>query len=141
MKNRKKYLLLVILGFVAGAGLYGYYRFNERNNSLSGESPFARLSADELFNAFEKDETGATRKYADKILAVRGMVRQLSKDDKGGYTVYLSTPDLLKSISCSMDSLYRQSSLSVKTGDSITIKGVCSGALLDIVLIRCVTEK
>lgn len=112
-----------------------------RKKSLTSETPYARITADELFNAFEKDKAGATRKYADKVLAVRGMVRQMTKDDKGRYTMYLSTPDLFKSVSCSMDSIYLQNPLPVKPGDSITIKGVCSGAILDIVLIRCVPEK
>ncbi len=141
MKKRTRYALF-ILAFLAGAAaLYGYHLFNATNSSLVHEQAAVSLSANELLSAFDKDEAAAGREYSDKIVAVRGQVRQINKDEKGGYTIYLATEDPLKSISCALDSLYRQQPPVVKTGDSITVKGVCTGVLLDVVLIRCVLEK
>lgn len=140
MKKQVKYVLIIVLLLIAGAGIYGYHLYNERNPSLRDVSSSVRLSADELFTAFDKDETAAARQYSDKVLSVRGLVRQVDKDAKGGYTLYLSTPELLKSISCSLDSLYRGAPPEVKQGDSVTVKGVCTGYLMDVVLVRCVIE-
>lgn len=140
MKKRAKYVLIIVILLLAGAAIYGYHLYNERNPSLRDVSSAMRLTADELFTAFDKDEAAATRQFSDKVLSVRGLIRQMNKDEKGGYTLYLSTPELLKSISCSLDSLYRGTPPEVKAGDSITIKGICTGYLMDVVLVRCVIE-
>ena len=142
MKRRRRNLLVLLLFAGAGLGLYGYYRYNEGNPSVMDQTVAARFSAEALLDVFQKDETGATRQYADKVLAVRGSVRRIAIEPTGGYTLYLATMDIMRSISCSLDTLvYRQSPPTLHIGDSVEIRGVCTGSLLDIVMVRCVVEK
>jgi hypothetical protein len=44
-------------------------------------------------------------------------------------------------INCSMDEEYNNDIKDLKQGDTVTVKGICSGLLLDVILTRCVVVK
>jgi tRNA_anti-like len=46
--------------------------------------------------------------------------------------VLLKTDDLMFGVNCTMED-----DAQVKTGEQISIKGICTGYLTDVVLIRC----
>lgn len=139
----KRTLLLIVLVLIIVLGFYGYREYMRGNKDLQEVAAQVTISAPELIKAFETDSAGANRSYLGKIIAVNGTVKSVEKEE-GGATIILGEPGTLSSVRCSMDSAHLDQVAAVKEGQSITVKGACTGfnqdELLgsDVVLNRCV---
>ena len=142
--KKKQILFSVILVAVFAGAWYGYGEYNRKVKNIGEVKAQFHLEADELLHAFEKDETGANTLYLDKIIAVKGLIRSVEKDDKGNFTLVMGDGSSMSSVRCSMDSVHVKDVESVKEGNEITVKGACTGfnkdELLrsDVILNRCV---
>jgi hypothetical protein len=129
------------------AGLYGYKEYNRKNKDLANVKADIGLKTRELISAFEKDEKLANEKFLDKVIAVEGNVKEVTRDEKGYFTVVLGEEDNMSSVRCSMDSVHQRDASAIAEGTNITMKGICTGfnadELLgsDVILNRCVIEK
>ena len=111
--------------------------------SLPSEfSPNYQLSTMALLADFNKDETAANLKYLDKVIAVKGKIKEIKIEPATGQaTVVLDSGDPMVAVTCSF---YNEEVASVKKlteGAEITIKGKCTGKLMDVVLNKCSIEK
>jgi hypothetical protein len=140
---RKKNILLAILLIIVAAAIYMYKEFNRTNTNIASESSAYTVTADELIKEFIHNDSLANNKYAGKIILVKGVVKDMSKDERGYYTVSLGNAAVMSSIRCSIDSIYSGTALSVKPGMNVNIKGNCTGYNkdellgLDVLLNRC----
>ncbi len=136
----KKVLVVVLVIALIAAG-YGFYLYNKPVADTNDLKAAYTLSADELFNQFENDESGANAKYLGKIIEVNGKIREFSIGDSGEINLVLSSGSDMFGINCGLskgqDSEYRN----FREGDSIKVKGECSGISMDVVLTRCVIVK
>lgn len=145
MKKKQIFFSIILVAVFAGAW-YGYGEYSRKVINLSDVKAQFHLEAAELLHAFEKDEAGANTLYLDKIIAVKGQVRSVEKDDKGNYTLVMGDGSSMSSVRCSMDSVHVKDVESVKEGNELTVKGACTGfnkdELLgsDVILNRCVIE-
>lgn len=139
----KRTLLLIVLALIIVLGFYGYREYMRGNKDLQKVAPEATLSAPELIKAFETDSASANKSYLGKIIAVSGRVKSVEKEE-GAATVILAEPGTMSSVRCSMDTAHLAELAAVKEGQSVTVKGACTGfnqdELLgsDVVLNRCV---
>lgn len=140
--------ILVLLVVMATSGLiYGLYEFNRKPASLQTSREDYTISAGELMQQFDQNQTGANTKYTGKTLLVSGLLRSIDTDSDGFATVVLSDEkESLSSVRCSMDSSFKSEQLSIKTGAKLSIKGICTGYQpddmglgADIILNRCIT--
>jgi hypothetical protein len=136
-----RYILIVILILVAAGGWYAYQEYNRRPADLTELKADFNLGAAELITAFSNDEGAANKSYLNKNLAVKGVIRSIDKDDKGLNSVLLGTDVDISSVSCQMDSVHNADAGRLKVGEEVTMKGVCTGYLTDVILVRCVIEK
>lgn len=139
--NNKRLFLLLLLALTIGAAYYGYSEFTRGHKSLNETKADLAIQASELVAAFAKDENQANAQYLDKVMSVQGMVKSVEKDDKGLYTVTLGQDGEMSNVSCQVDEKDTSSVASLKSGDKVTFKGVCTGMLMDVVLIRCVLQR
>ena len=134
---KRKQLLLGLLALLIVGASVGYYFFQKKTPDASAYRTDAKLSAMELFTAFELNENTANQQFLGKTLEVQGEIKSIdNKADSPTATVYLDGGGLLGGIACEMakDKL----SDDLAPGQSILIKGICSGLLMDVVLNRCV---
>lgn len=94
------------------------------------------VNAGEMARSFEQDERMADSLYLYKIVAVRGIVEKIWKRESGEYVISLGGK-----IDCNLDTLYNRRYLSLKNGDSVTLRGTCAGRLLNVILMQCIIEK
>jgi hypothetical protein len=142
MEKRIKYGIALLLLLMAGLAIYGYLHHLPGGSPLPLKEADISIAARDLVSVFDKNETLSDRKYVYKVLSVRGVIKKIRKNEDGNYIIYLgSNPEPGPSVSCSLDSLYNSHSLSLKAGDSATIRGTCAGRLTDVVLIQCIIEK
>jgi hypothetical protein len=139
MKPYIKVALFVVFFVALGGILAGLYMFNLKHKDLSKEKPDVVITAADLQKAFENDEKDATAKYVNKIIEVSGVVSTIAKSDSGSISVTLKTGNDLSSVICTFASSPEASS--AKEGDELTLRGECSGFLMDVLLNNCATVK
>jgi len=142
MERRIKYGTAAFALLLAILALYSYLTHRNDNGRSRLQDSAIPITAFDLAHSFEKNETVSNQTYLNKILSVRGVIKDIRKDEHGGYLVDLgSRRDLPFSVHCSLDDLYTRHDLPVKKGDSCAISGTCAGLLTNIVLLQCVIEK
>lgn len=139
MSTKKMILWGVLVAAVLGGG-YGYYEFSRGHKDLSTQTADVTIPAADLIKQFSDDETAANTKYLNKAVAVTGKIKSIEKDETGNYTVFLGEESDMSSVACQMDERHNASAEKLQVGSSVTAKGVCTGYLMDVVLIRSVIE-
>jgi hypothetical protein len=115
---------------------YGLFQFYKKPSDTRDEKAAFVLSATELSNEFSDDETGASKKFADKIVIVSGKASEI-RSDSAALTLTLSTDDPLSGVICSFYPDESANMRKLKPGDRVSIKGKCTGKLMDVVLNNC----
>lgn len=137
MKLLKKYGWLIIIPIAIGAFI-GYRMYHKPHFDMERSTPEYRLSAEELFEAYETDEMAADEKYLGKVVEVSGELQQIDYADDGQPVIRLKTGHIFGLISCELDSHSAHSNIEAQPGETIVIKGVVTGFLADVVLNRCI---
>jgi hypothetical protein len=133
MKLKKIIITIVVLGIIAA--FIGYKMYNKPHVDVAEASADVSISANKILNAFSTDEAAANTKYLDKIVAVKGEISDIKVEkDKGIIT--LKTNDDFGSILCNLSSEATKKISSLKVGQTITVKGICTGFLMDVVLVK-----
>ncbi len=149
MTSKKKWLYISALFVVAitSTAFYIYKEYNRKNNDTAKLEPDYRIAASAIIREFETDQASAGKSYSDKIILVKGFVKDMLKDDHGFYSLMLGDTLSMSSVKCSMDSLHNNEAAAFQKGEYATVKGVCAGfnadELLgsDVILVRCTIEK
>ncbi|MCO6488524.1 MAG: hypothetical protein J5I98_08910 [Phaeodactylibacter sp.] len=126
----------LLLALVAGG--IGYFMYNKPHQNMEKAQADVVLGAEELFTAFEANETEANQKYLDKVVKVSGLVKEVSTDEEGNVSVTLESGSEMFGVICQMDNLTQHGKTDFKPGEQVTFKGICTGMLMDVVLVRCV---
>lgn len=136
-----KRTILIIIGVVVLAGLAtGTYLWNKPHKNMQRATADITLSAPELMAAFNADENAANAKYLDKVVAVTGKVIDAATSGEAT-VVSLEAADDFGAISCELDRFSKQNRTTFTLGEQITLKGICSGKTIDVVLVQCVLVK
>ena len=138
-------IVLVLVFFILLAGSwYAYHLYTGKVKSLSVVDSDVTISASGLIEAFQKDSSGANRKYLGKIISLTGQVKAVEPESS---TIVLGEQSSNWAIRCSMDSNYVNVVGTFKPGNVLHIKGNCTGFLADdlglgsdIVFNRCIIE-
>lgn len=137
-----KRTLLFLVPLIVVAVLVAYFMYNKPHQNIQKASVDETISASALLDAYEKDETAANEQFLDKVIAVEGIVRDKSTNDDGQVQINLETGDPLASVTCTMDHLSEHEGLeAIQKGDKVTLKGICTGMLMDVIIDRCVLIK
>ncbi len=121
----------------AAAG-YGFYLFNKKPADVRVMSASYTLSADSLVNVYNQDEKAADKKFLNQVIEIKGTVSKVVLDSATKQaTVMLSTNDPLSGVTCSFYDNEASQLKNIKSGAEISVKGVCTGKLMDVVLNKC----
>ena len=99
-----------------------------------------KITAVKLFKDYESNEVAADEKYKNKILEVTGTIEDISVV-LGQIFIDLKTGEYeLTSIHCSFSDTHKSKIAKLRKGQSVTVKGRCTGMLLNlgITLEKCV---
>ncbi|MBK8670348.1 MAG: hypothetical protein IPN89_13215 [Saprospiraceae bacterium] len=128
----KKFLPIVLLVAII-SGIIGYQQYNKSHAETKDAKSDIVISPAELLKNYETDEAAADKAYLDKILEVSGVIKTINEVPTGS-SLSLDTGSEA-SITCEFES--HDAISGMKVGDKVTIKGFCSGKLIDVVLVRC----
>lgn len=130
-----KKVFAIILFAGVGAAIVFYILYNKPHRNPANEASI-QLSAEELFDNFNKDETNANTQYLDKVLEVKGKVLEVTTNQDQTTVIILETNDPIFGIRCTMNS-----KVVVDVNDYVTVKGICTGFLSDVVLTNALLVK
>lgn len=136
--NKKKILkttLLLFLVVTATAGFVGYKMWTKPHRNVAAATATS-IAAVKVAADYESNETTANSLYLDKVLEVNGEVISISANQKGESVITLKGSDM-SGVICTLEG---PASPGIKTGSIITIKGICTGYLTDVVLVRCLVQ-
>jgi hypothetical protein len=131
--NRKTILSVLLVLLLAG-GFIGYRMYNKPHRDLAGATADFNLPATELFSDYEADEAEANAKYLDKVIRVSGTIIEVNTDEEGQASLTLDAGGLLGGVICQLDPAIENT---FSAGQEISLNGLCTGMLMDVILVRC----
>lgn len=126
---------LVLLGLVG----WGIYKLYEPHRNVEAENAVATLTAINLYNEFLNNENSANKKWVGKVVEIRGTIYSISEMENYVSINLQATAD--GGINCSLQKKDLSPDEKFNHGDIITIKGKCTGFLIDVDLVDCVIKK
>ena len=135
MKTYIKVALFFVTFIAIAAILAALYFYNLKSTDMAKARPDFIVTASALQKAFENDETKASLSYINKIVEVTGTISSVKHGEKGAVNVSLATESDLSSVICTFPAISDPSVF--KAGDQITVRGECSGFLMDVLLNNC----
>lgn len=130
MKKRSLIFLILFTGLTGAAVLF-YVKWNKPHENIEDLAGIA-VNAGDLFHAFSENEELATKTYTGKAIEVTGVVSAIETNQDGKRTVQLQTNHPIFGVNCTLEN-----NSVLQHGETVTIKGVCSGFTTDVILIRC----
>ncbi|MGH2564951.1 MAG: OB-fold protein [Ginsengibacter sp.] len=142
MTNRsKRNIIFILIAIALASSIYGYFLWNKPHKDIKNATGI-KTSAINLYNTFRADSIKAKTTFLNRIVEVSGIVKSVSLNNDKKQIILLRTSMADASINCTVE----ESKLTVQTGDSISLKGMCVGYMGgdeemglpgDVYLIRC----
>ena len=130
---KKKLIIAVLLvGVLSFVGVYYFvfYRPTHHVRDIANEEAIV-VTAKDIVKEFQTNESQANTKYLNKVAEITGEVLESKKDQTGKPTVTLKSDDSFSNV---FVTLRGTDQLDVKGGSTITIRGVVTGFLSDVVI-------
>ena len=67
-----------------------------------------------------------------------GKIKEVATDENGMMSLTLESGSEMFGVICQMDNLSKHQRTEFEEGEEVKLKGICTGVLMDVVLVRCV---
>lgn len=128
---KKIWIVAALLGI--GGMSFGLSQYFRPVQSIKNQKSAHHITAPELVVAYENDETAANALYLDKVIEVTGTVEEITQEGEL-VTIKLNADNIMSSVVCELEKNHSVDDL--KRGAEVTLKGVCTGYLMDIILVQ-----
>lgn len=131
---RKLIWFLLLLFF--GLFIYFFKEYNRKPADLKEAKPAFNVSVQDIVSEFDNSEDAANKKYAGKIIEVKGLITNVVYKQDTLSSITLG--EGMHGVCCTLDRKHFIKSGLYREKDTITVKGICTGYLLDVEMNRCV---
>ncbi|MGN6194325.1 MAG: OB-fold protein [Ginsengibacter sp.] len=140
-RKTKRNIFSIFIAMIVIAAVIGFMMWNEPHRDIK-DSTALKTTAVVLYSNLTKDSARMKSKLVNQIVEVSGEVKNVLKNQKGAQIILLKTNTSGGSINCTME----EKISNVKPGETISIKGLCSGYIGgdpdidlpgDVFLVRC----
>lgn len=125
----KKRGLLIAAVILVALLIGGYYFINAPKAGVKPVKAAYSLTADDLYAEYAADEEAGNKKYIDQVLQVTGPISEILTDENQAMVLILKTSESEGGVMCTLE---QEADLSV--GEEVSVKGRCTGMLMDVVL-------
>jgi tRNA_anti-like len=134
---KKIIIWLLIIGVVAGSGVYLYlFYFGAKHKDPLKSASMVTVSATALYDLYANQEDSANALYLGKVIKVNGKIAGIDLKESR-YSIYYETNGEMGTVLCEMDSTENSKVKVLKVGDPVSIAGFCNGINMDVYLDRC----
>ncbi len=120
---------IILFGVVVSGVIYRMY--NKPHRDPSTESSI-QITAADLFRSYETNESEANGLYLDKVLEVSGKITEITTNQQSIPVIVLETENPMFTVRCTMEN----PEIPVNVGDAVKIKGICTGYLSDVIIVK-----
>jgi hypothetical protein len=140
-RKTKRNIFSIFIAMIVIAAVIGFMMWNEPHRDIK-DATAVKTTAILLYSNLTKDSARMKSKLVNQVVEVSGEVKSVLKNQKGDQIILLKTNTSGGSVNCTME----EKTSNVKPGDTISIKGICSGYIGgdpdidlpgDVFLIRC----
>jgi hypothetical protein len=135
---RPKIMIAVAATVAVVGGAFAWKAYDRAPSTGASMPAKETVTAPALLAAFNANEQAATEKYVgtiEQVVQVSGSIRAIEPAADGKTNVTLETGDALAGVVCEFNKGEAPSTW--KAGDAVAVKGICTGLLLDVILVRC----
>lgn len=140
MRKKLKFIIFYFLLplFILGS----LYLITFRKNSVNviNTKTEVQISSKKLTSSFLENEDKANSQYVEKIVEIEGIVKNITFFNNR-YTVLLHGETNYSCVMCDMQPDQYNQIEKLHVGQSITLKGVCKGFLMDAIVLNCIILK
>jgi hypothetical protein len=143
MLKRKTFFWLALAFVLLIVAARGYYLYNKPHASAGVSKAAFSIGADSLFAQYQADEHGADQKYLGKVIEVKGKLDQIQHNGAIEIWILSAATGALSGgggINCQLFSTDQAPTPRPQPGELVTIKGRCTGFLMDVNLADCVPQ-
>lgn len=136
---KKKIILLgLIAAVIGGIGVWYFifYKPTHFKRDVADEQAI-NVTAVKIVADFLANEDSANKVYLNKAIAITGEVIEARKNQDGKPTVTLKSGDSFSNIYCTL----KDDAGEIQGGTTVTVKGICTGYLSDVVIIDAIIVK
>ena len=136
--NKKRVLKITLLLFLVitiTGGFVGYKMWTKPHRNVEAATALT-TTATTIATAYESNEATANTQYLDKVIAVSGEIATIANNQKGETVITLKGSDM-SGVICTLEGAAPSA---IKAGEAVVIKGICTGYLTDVVLVRCIVQ-
>ncbi|ANI88430.1 hypothetical protein A9P82_03395 [Arachidicoccus ginsenosidimutans] len=136
MKRKKAIFSVVAILCAIGiaGGIWGWMAYHKARPTLDSVKADVQINAAKLYNDFSTNEQNADKLYLNKVVEVSGVVASVQQDSSSASVQLTAGDGAMGGINCDM----RSTENLPKKGDSVHIKGRCTGYLMDVSLVDAV---
>lgn len=131
-------LFILVIGVISAVFVYTRI-YNKPHTDIYNTEADYIVSADKIIDDFKKDEKSANKKYLDKIVEVKGVIHKIDIT-KNQNILTLRAGENMESVICNMEPRENVKISGLEKGQSVQVKGICTGFLLDVVIVRAVLQ-
>jgi TolA-binding protein len=133
MKPWLKKLLITGLILLLVGGFAVWYIFTEKFSDTTERKAAFTVNAMDFIGEFQKNDSAANNKYREQIITVNGRISELESADT---TINVKMKDTLTGsyIIFAFQQQHLKEAKQLKEGDSVSIKGSCSGGVYSSIL-------
>ena len=135
-KKLLRWLLYSVITIIAGIGIVGFTLYNKPQRDVSKAIAIS-INAVDLATKYDSNEITANSQFLDKVIEVKGEIGEISSNQKGETIVSLKGTDF-NSVRCTLQHLPLPKPVA---GKKVSIKGICTGYLTDVIMVRCILSK
>ena len=128
----KKIIFILVIVFAIAASFYYYtFVYSKTHHRDAQAEASVVITADSLSAAYQVDEQKANVKFLNKAVEVTGTILSIDKDQANHTTLLIGKADAFSNVSITLSSTQP---ITQKVGETITVKGVCTGSLSDVII-------
>lgn len=132
---KKRLILIGAIALIIIAFWAWKWTFRPAETNVSGRKTDIQINANDLVLQFTQNEDSANARYLNKVIEIAGIVDTVAMKGQE-VSIYLKENNTTSGILCSFDKGSFNADF-MKRGHKITVKGVCSGYLMDVIMNKC----
>ena len=126
---------IALIGMIAVA--VGLIMYNKPHRVIETASPAFTMPASQLVDEFSSDEAQANARYVGKVIQLNGRLKDVIQQDSTLILLLGDTSQII-SVSCYLQNGDRFKKADPVPGEMVTVKGICNGMLMDVVLDKAI---
>jgi len=137
LKGKKFKIVIGFILMISIGLLFVLILYNKPLSDIKKSKADITLSAQDLIDDYSKDELLADKKYVNNIIEIKGDIFKITADN-GNSIIAFKNINGESSVLCHMLPEENLNVLKLKKNNPVIIKGICTGYLLDVIMVRCV---